>query len=149
MFLFQGIRLFGNSISNAKPQDKINSLYKESDPQIILDEINELTGLDIEYYMTINNNALIELVDSVGGVEFDVPIDMNYDDRSQNLHIHLKKGLQIIDGEKAECLLRFRHNNNGTSYSTEYGDNDYCRMKTRKKFYFSINYASTKYKKYL
>ena len=71
---------------------------------------------------------------------------MNYDDKSQNLHIHLKKGTQIIDGEKAEMLLRFRHNNNGTTYSTEYGDNDYGRMKTRKKFSFSCCRANFKSK---
>ncbi len=69
-----------------------------------------------------------------GGVYFDVPIDMDYDDPTQNLHIHLKKGYQLIDGEKAEQLLRFRHNNDGTSYPSEYGDNDFGRMKTQRNF---------------
>lgn len=127
----------GNNIENAKPQDKINCLYSEKNPQKILDKVSELTGLNIEYYVKIDNKALIELVDVIGGVEFEVPIDMNYDDKSQGLHIHLKKGVQIIDGKKAEQLLRFRHNNNGSSYSQEYGDNDFGRMKTRKRIYFS------------
>ena len=87
--------------------------------------------MEIKYYVTIDNNVLIKLVDILGGVEFDVPVNMDYDDKTQNLHIHLKKGKQIINGKKAEMLLRFRHNNNGTSYSKEYGDNDYGRMKTR------------------
>ena len=116
---------------NAKPKDKINSIYSEKNPDKILSKINELTGLNIQYYVTIDNNALIKLVDILGGIEYDVPIDMNYDDKTQNLHIHLKKGVQLIDGKKAEMLLRFRHNNNGTSYSNEYGDNDFGRMKTR------------------
>ena len=127
----------GKSLGNARAQDKINSIYSEKNPKKMLDKVNELTGLDIEYYVTINNKALIKLVDIIGGVEFDVPIDMNYDDKSQNLHIHLKKGVQIIDGKKAEMLLRFRHNNNGTTYSQEYGDNDFGRMRTRKRIYFS------------
>lgn len=127
----------GNSLANAKPQDKINCLYSDEEPEKILKKVSELTGLNINYYLKIDNKALIKLVDILGGVEFDVPIDMNYDDKSQNLHIHLKKGVQIIDGKKAEMLLRFRHNNNGTSYSAEYGDNDFGRMRTRKKLFVS------------
>ena len=140
----------GKNLSNAKPNDKINSIYSEKDPNKILKAVNGLTGLNIEYYVTIDNSALIKLVDIIGGVEFDVPIDMNYDDRSQNLHIHLKKGIQVINGEKAEQLLRFRHNNNGTSYSVEYGDNDFGRMKTREKFYscsFTTNFKSKIYRR--
>lgn len=134
----------GSNLSNAKAQDKINTIYNKENPEKILRKINSLTGLNIKYYITINNKALIKLVDIIGGVEFDVPIDMNYDDKTQNLHIHLKKGLQIIDGKKAEQLLRFRHNNNGTTYPSSYGDNDFGRMKTRKKFYFSSCRANFK-----
>ena len=67
-------------------------------------------------------------------MDFDVPIDMNYDDNKQNLHIHLTAGYQHLDGDKAEQVVRFRHNNDGTSYSMEYGDNDYGRMKTQREF---------------
>ena len=134
----------GQNLNYAKPEDKINSFFSEKNPQKILDKVNELTGLNIEYYMVINNNGLIKLVDLIGGVEFDVPIDMNYDDKSQGIHIHLKKGVQTIDGEKAEMLLRFRHNNNGTTYPQEYGDNDFGRMKTRKKFYFGCSTTNSK-----
>ena len=134
----------GQNLNYARPEDKINSFFSEKNPQKILNKVNELTGLNIEYYMVINNNGLIKLVDLIGGVEFDVPIDMNYDDKSQGLHIHLKKGVQTIDGEKAEMLLRFRHNNNGTTYPQEYGDNDFGRMKTRKKFYFGCSTTNSK-----
>jgi LCP family protein required for cell wall assembly len=120
----------GTNILQAKSSDKINSLYSKN-PKKLMNKVSEITGIELDYYVTVSSKALIELVDIVGGVEFDVPIDMNYDDKSQNLHIHLKKGTQLIDGKKAEQLLRFRHNNDGTSYSTEYGDNDYGRMKTR------------------
>ena len=78
--------------------------------------------------------ALRDLVDAIGGVYFDVPIDMNYDDSSQALAIHLKKGYQLLNGMQAEGVVRFRHNNNGTSYPSEYGDNDLGRMKTQRAF---------------
>ena len=50
---------------------------------------------------------MIDIVDSIGGVYFNVPINMNYDDKTQNLHIHLKQGEQLLDGKKAEQLVRF------------------------------------------
>ena len=123
----------GKSESTASAYDKINALYQKS-PERTLEAVNSITGLDIKYYVVIDNQALIKLVDLIDGVEFEVPIDMDYDDKTQNLHIHLDKGLQTIDGEKAEQLLRFRHNNNGTSYPSEYGDNDIGRMKTQRNF---------------
>ena len=75
-----------------------------------------------------------DLVDAIGGVEFDVPIDMDYDDVTQALHIHVKKGLQLLNGEQAEGVVRFRHNNNYTSYPVSYGDNDLGRMRTQREF---------------
>ena len=129
----------GKNPKRATASQKINSLYnKDNDPQDILDAVNELTGLDLKYYVIIRTEALIELVDAIGGVEFDVPIDMEYDDPTQNLHIDLKAGLQTLDGEKAEQLLRWRHSNyeNGkmTTYPAEYGSNDLGRMRTQRDF---------------
>ena len=114
--------------------DKINSLYQGANPEKVMDKVSEITGVELEYYVVVETDALIELVDALGGVEFDVPIDMKYDDPAQDLHIDLEAGLQLIDGPKAEQLLRFRHNNNGTSYPVEYGDNDYGRMRTQREF---------------
>lgn len=123
----------GSNQSKATASDKINTLYQKS-PEKLLEEINEITGLNIKYYMNIDTKGLRELIDSIGGVYFDVPIDMDYDDPTQDLHIHLKAGNQLLDGEKAEHLLRFRHNNDGTSYPSSYGDNDIGRMKTQREF---------------
>ena len=123
----------GKNPQTGTGSDKINSLYQKS-PEKTLEKVNELTGLDIKYYMVIDNQALIKLVDVIGGVEFNVPIDMKYDDPTQNLHINLKAGMQTLDGDKAEQLLRFRHGNNGETYPEEYGGNDYGRMKTQREF---------------
>lgn len=123
----------GKNKNSAKGNDKINSLYAKGVDKTV-EAVEELTGIDIDYYAVINNDLLIKMVDVVGGVQFEVPIDMDYDDPTQDLHIHLKKGMQMIDGEKAEQLLRFRHNNDGSSYPYEYGDNDYGRMRTQREF---------------
>ena len=123
----------GKNQNTAKGTDKINSLYSKS-PEKLLEKVSDITGIDVEYYAVVDNNALIEIVDIIGGVNFNVPIDMDYDDPTQDLHIHLSQGMQKIDGKKAEQLLRFRHNNDGTSYPVEYGDNDYGRMRTQREF---------------
>lgn len=125
----------GKNVSKATGAQKINALYNiYRDPQKTLDAVNEITGLDIKYYALVETEALIELVDAIGGVEFNVPKNMNYDDKTQDLHIHLTAGTQMIDGEKAEQLLRYRHDNDGSSYSYEYGDNDLGRMRTQRDF---------------
>lgn len=129
----------GKYKSKATASQKINALYNlNKNPQETLDAVNKITGLDIQYYVLVRTEALIKLVDAIGGVEFNVPIDMKYDDPTQNLHIDLKSGLQKLDGDKAEQLLRWRHSNykNGvmTTYPSEYGNDDFGRMRTQRDF---------------
>jgi LCP family protein required for cell wall assembly len=123
----------GKNKNYASGMDKINALY-QIDPELLLSRVNDLTGLQIKYYVKVDTKGLRDLVDSVGGIDFEVPIDMDYDDSSQDLHIHLKAGYQHLDGDKAEQVVRFRHNNDGSSYPYEYGDQDIGRMKTQRAF---------------
>lgn len=128
----------GKNVKKATSYDKINALYQKS-PEKTLEAVNKLTGLNIKYYAAISNNALVELVDAIGGVEFDVPIKMVYDDAGQKLHIRLEKGLQVLDGDKAEQLVRYRKPNktgdkSGESYSSVYGTDDIGRMRTQRDF---------------
>ena len=123
----------GNNYATGSANEKINALYTRGIDEI-LDEVNDLTGLDLKYYMVIDNQALIKLVDVLEGVEFEVPIDMYYTDKTQGLKIDLKQGLQVLDGNKAEQLLRFRKNDDGTGYNTWYGSDDIGRRKTQRNF---------------
>ncbi len=130
----------GKNPQTGTGSDKINALYQKS-PEKTLAKVNEITGLDIKYYMVIDNQALIKLVDVIGGVNFYVPIDMIYDDPTQDLHINLKEGQQKLNGDKAEQLLRYRHGNLDKktgkylgTYPEEYGGNDYGRMRTQREF---------------
>jgi hypothetical protein len=79
----------------------------------------------VDYYVHIDLEAFKKLVNAVDGVEFDVPKDMDYDDPVQDLHIHLKKGLQTLDGEHAMQLVRCR-----SVYSTA----DIGRIETQQAF---------------
>ena len=124
----------GKNKSRANSYDKINAIYQKDGAEGTLERVNDLTGLDIKNYVVISNNALIELVDEIGGVEFDVPMDMKYTSESQGLYINLKKGLQKLDGKQAEGLVRFRKSDNNKTYSAEYGNDDFGRMRTQREF---------------
>lgn len=124
----------GDSKATANANHKINAVYSYGGAEATLKEVNELTGLDIKYYLKVDTKAFKKLVDEIGGVTFNVPIDMKYDDKRQNLHIDLKAGEQLLDGDKAEQVVRFRHNNDGTTYPYEYGIEDFGRMKTQRAF---------------
>ena len=86
----------------------VNSVYGVGGINGISKTVTLLTGLNINYYVQFNVGTFGKLVDLLGGVEFDVPQNMNYDDPIQDLHIHLKKGKQILIGEDAESMVRFR-----------------------------------------
>ncbi len=128
----------GDSEYRASVYDKINSVYSNDGIEETLNEVNELTGLDIKNYVLIDTKALVELVDAIGGVEFNVPMDMKYDDYSQELHVNLKEGWQTLNGDQVEQLVRFRHNADGSTYSYEYGMEDFGRMRTQREVIMAI-----------
>ncbi|GMQ63082.1 LCP family protein [Vallitalea maricola] len=76
---------------------------------VIKDVVEEITQLDIDYTAAVTIDSFKDIVDAVGGVEFYVPEKMDYEDEVQGLYIHLKEGLQVLDGDKAEQLVRNRH----------------------------------------
>ena len=124
----------GTSKLRANSYDKINAIYQKDGAEGTLKKVNALTGLNLKYYVVISNNALVELVDEIGGVEFNVPIEMHYTSKRQGLYINLKKGKQKLNGEQAEGLVRFRKSNSNTTYPAEYGNDDFGRMRTQRDF---------------
>lgn len=102
---------------------KINSAYASGyKPMNTVQKVKEVTGIEAQYYVLFDTKVLRQVVDAVGGVEVNVPINMNYDDPAQDLYIHLKKGKQLLTGKQAEQFVRFRKNNDGTGYKN--GDVD-------------------------
>lgn len=102
-----------NNPNNQVLHCKINSIYSligwdERALQDVKAVVEVITGLEMDYMTTIDISGFGEMVDTVGGVEFDVPQDMKYSDPIQDLKIDLKKGVQILDGDKAEQLVRYR-----------------------------------------
>ena len=110
---------------------KINSAYaKGKDIEKLKDKVKEVTSLKVDYYVILDTATVRKMVDAIGGIPMNVPINMYYDDEEQGLHINLKKGYQVLDGKKAEQFIRFRKNNDGTGYLL--GDVD--RVKAQHEF---------------
>ena len=81
--------------------------------ELSVQKVKLITGLPIHYFMSVNFDGFMEIIDALGGVEFDVPFRMKYDDPVQGLHIDLQPGLQVLDGKKAHDFVRFRKGNPG------------------------------------
>ena len=96
--------------------NKINAAYADGGVEQLDQELEELLGFPIDYYVKIKLSAFEKLVESVGGVWFDVPVDMDYDDPYQDLHIHISKGYQLLNGEQAMQVVRYRQSNSNDSY---------------------------------
>ena len=86
---------------------KINSLYQFG-IDTLTNKIENITDLRIDNYIVFSTNSFKNVIDILGGVDFNVPQNMKYSDPVQNLYINLKKGYQHLDGEQAEQLVRFR-----------------------------------------
>lgn len=71
-------------------------------------QIKNLIGFDVDCYAVIDLDVFIDTVNALGGIYFDVPVNMDYEDASQNLYIHVKSGYQLLDGEQAMGVVRFR-----------------------------------------
>ncbi|MFA6948546.1 MAG: LCP family protein [Eubacteriales bacterium] len=66
-------------------------------------------NIKIDYWALCSLDGFVNIVDIIGGVDINVPFDMDYDDPYQDLYIHLKAGEQTLDGAQSEQFIRFRH----------------------------------------
>jgi len=119
------------SIEGRKYKEKVNHAHVYGGPELSLDTISNLLDLRLEYYVVADYNFVKEFVDLIGGVNINVPMDMNYEDPSADppLYIDLKEGEQLLDGDKSIQFLRFR---------SGYKDADLGRINAQQQFIRSI-----------
>ena len=109
---------------------KLNNAYHHGGISSTIEQISNLLGIPVDYYITVDLRAFVELVDAIEGVDFDIPVDMDYDDPVQDLHIHFAKGPRHLTGQEALEVVRWRQNNDGTGYATA----DIGRIDTQQAF---------------
>ena len=88
--------------------------------------------------MFLDISAFRDIIDVLGGIKYNVPVDMKYDDVAQGLHIDLKAGMQELDGAKAEQFVRFRKPNPdqelSEDYENYYNGSDILRINAQQDF---------------
>ncbi len=101
---------------------KYEGRFDSDSISFLADVIEEKFNVEIKDYVKINSKGFIELIDCLGGVDINVPYNMDYEDPTQDLYIHIPAGKQHLDGYNAEGFVRFRqgYREDGTLF--EIGD---------------------------
>lgn len=98
---------------------KINAAYAYGGAELALSTVNKTFGINLDRYVVVDYKFVMDVVNKLGGIEVNIPIDMNYEDEYDDppLSIHFKQGIQTLNGEDAVKFLRFRKNSDGTGYA--------------------------------
>lgn len=93
--------------------DKVNSAYSYGGVEQAKESVSNFLGIPIHYHVILKVSGAKDVVDALGGLPINVEKNMDYDDNWGKLHIHLKKGPQVLDGEQAVGYARFRMDEEG------------------------------------
>lgn len=104
---------------------KINYAFGSGGMELLAQVVGEQLGIPVDYTVSVDLQGFVALVDAVGGVTFNVPINMDYEDPYQDLYIHIPKGVQTLSGADALKVVRFREG---------YASQDIGRMETQQNF---------------
>ena len=104
---------------------KINAAFGSGGMEKMAEVVSDQLGIPVDYTVSVDLTGFAALVDAIGGVDFDVPVNMDYEDPYQDLYIHISKGMHHLSGSEALKVVRFRK-----GYATQ----DIGRMETQQKF---------------
>lgn len=108
---------------------KVNAAYGLGGIELVRETVSRTLGIPVDYYVSVDLRAFRRIVDAIGGVWFDVPVDMHYVDPTQNLEIHVDRGYQRLNGEDAMGVVRFR---------SGYPSQDLGRVNTQRQFLVAL-----------
>lgn len=124
---------------------KINAAYALGGVEELRGAVEDLLGIPMDFYVTVDIRAFEELVDAVGGVDFYVPVHMSYDDPTQDLHIHYEEGMYYdLTGKQLLEIARCRKNTDGLELGKDswiydaYPDADIGRTRTQQQILKAI-----------
>lgn len=114
---------------------KINSIYGATGTEEgLVEGISEMIGYKVDSYVVVNIYAFEEIVDAIGGIDFDVPVHMSWGDPTIGRSYDIPAGAQHLNGYNALGVVRFRHNTDGTGYP----NGDLGRVETQQKFAVTV-----------
>lgn len=114
-------------------KEKLNSAHRIGGVKLAIETIEKMLGLNINYYAKVDYAGFRNCIDAIGGIQMEIPFDMDYD--AYDINIHFKKGEIVnMDGKKAEEFVRWRKNNDGSGYAM----GDLGRAATQQKFMLKV-----------
>lgn len=114
-----------DTLVNVNGDRKINSTYSMGGAELMAETVSTLLGVPIDYCLSVDFEGFKAIVNTIGGVWFDVPVDMDYEDPYQDLYIHVNAGYQKLYGDDAIAVMRCR---------SCYASADIGRIATQRKF---------------
>ncbi|AKS74030.1 hypothetical protein RN70_08990 [Staphylococcus schleiferi] len=88
--------------------DKITHAHAYGGPESSMDAVETELNVPVDYYVRINMDAFADTVDELGGIEYNVPYDLNEPNTKDKGRIKLKKGKQKLNGDEALAITRTR-----------------------------------------
>lgn len=115
---------------------KINAAYgTRGGIETTKSEVKKVLGFTPDKYVVVSFDAIAEIIDALGGVDYEIPWRMKYDDPTQNLHIDFQPGMTHLDGQAAVEFMRWRKNNSGVRTGVSgYTGGDEERIEKDQKF---------------
>ena len=90
---------------------KLNAAHAIGGPALAVEEVSEMAGVPISHYAEIDFDGFCQMVDALGGIEVDVPVEIDDYEAGGLLHA----GLQTLNGDQALILCRSRHTYESTA----------------------------------
>lgn len=108
--------VFANGEAERRKAERNNRIPTEDGISLTKKTLHEILGIPIDHYIAIDFEGFKAVIDELGGVEINVDRKLVYDDPTDDTHINLSPGLQVLNGEQALGYVRHRHDNRGTKY---------------------------------
>ncbi|WP_066190676.1 MULTISPECIES: LCP family protein [Gracilibacillus] len=94
-------------------ETKINHAHALGGPQASIQTVENLFDIPVDYFVKVNFDAFVDVVDTLNGIDVEVPYEMTEQDSDDQAGaIHLMPGEQTLDGEEALALARTRKQDN-------------------------------------
>lgn len=122
-------------IPGSRGYHKINAAHAIGGPEKTAETVRDFLGVSPDASLVVDYGTLQKVIDQIGGVTVDVDKKMDYDDNWGNLHIHLKPGVQTLNGNQAMGFVRYRHANKGG------GDSDLLRIARQQELLHGVKAA--------
>jgi len=91
-------------------ETKINHAHRYGGPKASIETVEHLLDIPVDYYVSVNFEAFMDIVNALGGITVEVPYEMwEQDSKDRKDAIHLLPGVQVLNGEEALAFARTRH----------------------------------------